>query len=327
MSKRAAHLVDAVLEATVVGSFTKVGITARSRLEQWSDSTSASGRTVVITGATSGLGLAASRRLAALGANVHLVGRNERKLNGAEAVVRGVARGNVAAHLCDLSLLADTTLLAQTLQESCGPIDVVIHNAGSLLDQYSRTSEGIEATVATHLLGPFQLTERLVASSAFASNARIIFMTSGGMYTERFDLASLEMDAAAYKGAVAYARAKRAQTVLAGHWQKTYGDKGLAFHLVHPGWAATPGVSDGLPTFSKIMGPLLRTPEQGADTLVWLAGRPDGEPSPGLLWHDRHTRSMHRLGRTRLSASDELTSGPSLAVWCTDRIEKVLRDR
>ena len=80
----------------------------------------------------------------------------------------------------------------------------------------------------------------------------------------------METDPAGYRGAVAYARAKRAQVVLSHEWARRWASEGLASYAVHPGWVATPGLATGLPTFAKL-GPLLRTPAQGADTIAWLA--------------------------------------------------------
>lgn len=322
-----ARLADSALETSVVGGFSRVGYAVRSRLESWGDPPDAAGRTVVVTGATSGLGLAIAQRLAALGAHVHLVGRDERRLEDAVASVTRTARGAVRGHRSDLSSLADTASLATRLASLSSPIDVLIHNAGSLLARYTLTSEGVETTLATHLLSPYLLTEGLVASASFAPRARVIVMTSGGMYTERFDLSRLEMGPRDYRGSVAYARAKRAQTVLVAGWQRRLGPGGLAFHLVHPGWAATPGVARGLPVFFAAMRPLLRSPAQGADTAVWLSGLPAGEPEAGRLWMDRHPRTLHRLRRTRLDESEDRDAPEALATWCDARIERARGER
>ena len=319
----AAALVDGALEATVVGSFTRIGFAARNRLEHWTDPPAAAGRTIVVTGATSGLGLAAARRLAALGANVSLVGRSQSRIDAAVADVRREARGSVDGYRCDLSLVGDTLGLAQRLADGIDSLDVLIHNAGALLARYTPTVEGVETTLATHLLNPYLLTERLITSGSLTPAARVIMMTSGGLYTERFDLDHLEMDEHSYRGPVAYARAKRAQTVMMAHWQSTYAGRGLGFHLVHPGWARTPGIDEGLPGFSRVMAPLLRNADQGADTLVWLAGQPDGEPTPGRLWLDRHPRPLHRLRRTRLTPNVEAAAEAALPKWCDERITRV----
>ena len=101
-----------------------------------------------------------------------------------------------------------------------------------------------------------------------------------------------------YKGSVAYARTKRAQVVLTEMWAERFAARGIVAHSMHPGWADTPGVSHSLPTFAKLTAPILRTPEQGADTIVWLAADPEPAGVTGLFWHDRAPRPTHRLRST-----------------------------
>ena len=320
-----ADALDAALEATIVGSFTRVGYAVRSRTNPWPDPTAATGRVVVITGATSGLGLAAATRLAKLGARLHLVGRSETKLAHAKAHVRLHATFEVVTHCCDLSSLRETRRLGETLVELDTPIDVLIQNAGALLTNYTPTDEGLETTITTHVLSPYFLTEFLLAHGGFAPHARDITVTSGGMYSERFDLATLEMTPATYRGTVAYARAKRAQCVLIPYWQRVHESSGVSFHLVHPGWAATPGLTNGIPRFERVTKPFLRSADEGADTMVWLAGT-SLEPTPGRLWLDRRPRSLYRLKKTRLSAREEEAAGVELARWCDERVTAALND-
>ena len=321
---RWSSLVDRALEASIVGSFTKVGSSLRAHSESWTDPEHLSGRRVLVTGATSGIGLAAALRMARLGAHVHLVGRNPQKLSDAERQVAAVSEGDVHSHLCDLSSCHGTRTLADQLGSGNLLIDVLVHNAGALLSNFTLTTEGVETTVATHLLNPYLLTEALLTSNTLAPAGLVITMSSGGMYTQRADVANLEMTAADYSGSVAYARAKRAQTLLSQYWTRRYGGSGRGFHVVHPGWVDTPGVDEGLPLFSKVMGPLLRSPDQGADTLVWLAGQADGEPASGQFWHDRQPRSLYRVPSTRLSPEQEVQVGSDIAAWCDERIAAVL---
>ena len=88
-------------------------------------------------------------------------------------------------------------------------------------------------------------------------------------------------------------------------WAERYGDRGISFHALHPGWADTPGVDAGLPTFAKVMGPFLRTPEQGADTLIWLAVDDTALASNGRFWLDRAPRPLHRLPTTKKTDTAE----------------------
>ena len=103
---------------------------------------------------------------------------------------------------------------------------------------------------------------------------------------------------------MAYARAKRAQVVLTRLWARGLRGTNVVAHAVHPGWADTPGIAASLPRFRRVMGPFLRTPEQGADTIVWLAAAPEPARSSGLLWLDRRPRPFDRLPGTRVSAEE-----------------------
>jgi len=100
---------------------------------------------------------------------------------------------------------------------------------------------------------------------------------------------------------VAYAFHKRGQMVLNQYWRDTYGPKGLTFYLMHPGWADTDGVKRSLPRFRKILKSILRDPESGADTALWLAGMRPSQPDHELVWFDRAIRPAHAYERTKLT--------------------------
>ncbi len=125
------------------------------------------------------------------------------------------------------------------------------------------------------------------------------------MYAQRLNLDTLEMSAVNYKGATAYARAKRAQVVLNHAWASRVPASEVVFQAMHPGWVDTPGVKSGLPTFYRVMRPLLRSPDEGADTIVWLATDP-GALDSGHFWLDRRRRSEHRVPWTRGGDADGL---------------------
>ena len=97
--------------------------------------------------------------------------------------------------------------------------------------------------------------------------------------------------------------AKRAQVTLIREWARRQGS-GIRFDSMHPGWADTPGLSASLPGFAGLMGPLLRTPAEGTDTMVWLATTPEPPAPGGSLWLDRRARPFDRLPMTRLSKGD-----------------------
>jgi dehydrogenase/reductase SDR family protein 12 len=298
-----ANMVDAALECSIIGSFTRIGASVRKRLDHWNTPApdSMHNRVVVITGGTSGLGLDTARSLAALGATVEILARNEARAQNVCAQLRSETGnphiGFVVADTGDLNAVRSA---AATLAERHPVIHVLIHNAGALDDVLHVSPQGMELTVASQVVGPFLLTALLRKSLCAAAPSRVIWVSSGGMYSEPLLVEHLEMHSGNYNGTTAYARAKRAQVTLAEMMATRFTDEHIVVHTMHPGWADTPGVARSLPTFRRIVGPLLRTPSQGADTLVWLATDND-EPltTTGIFWLDRRPRPIHRLASTK----------------------------
>lgn len=315
-----AKLLDRVLETPIAPSFTRIGAVVRSRIEHWTDldDYDLSGRTILLTGATSGLGLAAAHRLAGLGANLLVVGRNPAKTDAACAALPSPTGATHTPLYADLGDLAAVTALADTVIASHGELDTLIHNAGALSAERTENADGIESTVASQVLGPFLLTARLLPTLRSNGPARVLTMSSGGMYSTGLTVNRLQMSgpgsADPYRGAEQYARAKRAQVTLTEIWAEKFADSGVRFHSLHPGWADTPGVEEALPTFRKIVGPLLRSPAEGADTLVWLTADDTVVVENGLFWHDRAPRAIHRLPQTRRSDTPERRA--DLWDWC-----------
>lgn len=258
------------------------------------------GRTVVITGGTGGLGRAGAEGVAALGARTIVVGRDESKLRAAEAEIDG----EVVGYLADLSLMSEIRDLAGRLLEQEDRLDVLINNVGVLIGEREVTSEGIERTLAVDLAGHFLLTNLLIPRLVGDAPSRIVNMTSGGMYSEKIRPDDLQFEQRDYQGTAAYAHAKRGQVILTGMWAERLEGTGVTVHVMHPGWARTSGVTGSLPVFDKLMGPLLRTPEQGADTMVWLAAAPEPVLLSGELWFDRRVVPKHLVDRTREAPED-----------------------
>ncbi|SER44494.1 SDR family NAD(P)-dependent oxidoreductase [Actinokineospora terrae] len=292
----ATKILDTVLDRAVVPGYTKIGYELRSKF--WAaDPTPGAleGKTAVVTGANSGLGKATVAALAKLGAAVHLVVRDAAKGERArDEIAEDVPNAHLEIGECDVSNLASVREFAKAFTAQHGSLDVLVHNAGSLPPSRSETPEGNEVTLATHVLGPFLLTG-LLREPLAAAKGRVVFVTSGGMYAARLHSDDPQYRKGEYKGGKAYARTKRMQVVLAEQWAQRLADAGVTVHSTHPGWADTPGVSGSLPGFNKVMGPLLRSPEQGADTVVWLAAADEPGHSTGGFWHDRRVRPTHYL--------------------------------
>jgi dehydrogenase/reductase SDR family protein 12 len=316
------RVLDGFLEATVVGSFSRLGPAARRRCERWTEPPRLDGMTAVVTGATSGVGLAAALGLARLGAAVHLVGRDPGRLDaatGAVAAAAGVPTAAVSSSLADLADLDEVRALAADVAARHHHVDVLVHDAGALTRQFATTPQGVELTAGVQLLAPFLLTGLLLPALAAApGRPRVLTVSSGGLYGARFSLAGLCPDPEHYDGVATYALVKRAQLLLVHEWARRLGAGGPAFHAMHPGWVDTPGLAAGLPGFRRAMRPLLRSPGDGADTVVWLAAAPEGAASTGGFWHDRHRRGEHRLPTTWLAPRQFVEARAALWAWCAE---------
>ena len=262
-------------------------------------------RTVVVTGATSGLGQAAALQLAELGARVILVGRNRDKAEDTRReIVAATGNDDIAVALADLSLLSEVRKLARKLLRDEPRIHVLVNNAGVLLNQRTTTAEGNEATLATNLLAPYLLTQTLLPRLRASAPSRIINVSSGGMYATGLALDDLQYEGGAYDGSRAYARAKRALVTLTEVWAAQLSGSGVVVHAMHPGWADTPGVAGSLPGFHRITRRFLRTAEQGADTITWLAASPEAARVSGMFWLDREPHTTHVLPGTAPSPQE-----------------------
>ena len=296
--------VDTLLDRTVAPGFTRLGPAVRRRLPGWPEDPAPgalAGRTAAVTGSTSGLGQATAEAFARLGAAVRLVVRDEEKGARVRAEIQQAVPGaEVHVDRCDVADLDDVRRFADALD--LDRLDVLVHNAGAMPRERTESPQGHELTMALHVLGPVLMTE-LLRPVLSGHDARVVLVTSGGMYGQRLRAEDPEYLRGEYAPTTAYARSKRAQVellpVLAGRWS----DAGLGVHATHPGWADTPGVVESLPTFHRLTGPLLRDAAGGADTTVWLAAtRP--QPHAGRLWHDRRARPTHLLPRTRTGEAE-----------------------
>ncbi len=301
-SKQVSAVADGVLDALIVPSFTRIGPAIRSRLFDWTEPDVA-GRKIALTGPTSGLGKAAALRLATLGAELVLIARNPTKLDGLLAELEPLGDGPFTSIEMDLSDFDSVATAARQLA-GMSRLDALVHNGGALHNQ-RQTVDGprgteLELTLATHVVAPFVLTAAAVPALQNGNDARVITMSSGGMYGKAVDLSDLQTESG-YTGTLAYAKAKRIQVDLTGLWAERLQPAGISAHAMHPGWAATPGVTEALPGFDKILGPLLRTPDEGADTLVWLCGASPEEIGTDGFWLDRRRRPDAYLPRTRTS--------------------------
>jgi NAD(P)-dependent dehydrogenase (short-subunit alcohol dehydrogenase family) len=261
----------------------------------------AGGRVALVTGANSGIGRATSLELGRRGFDVWMLCRDPGR--GAEArdeVARQCREDRVHLAVVDVSSLASIRRFVREFSPT--HVDVLVHNAGVLPHERQITGDGVELTFATNVLGPFALTGLLLERLAHATDARVIFVASGGLYLQRLDMSLLSVDASRFDGTRAYANAKRAQVVLAHVLADRFSrELDITFASMHPGWADTAAVRTSLPRFHAAMRHLLRSAEEGADTVVWLAASDSARGTLGTFWFDRRVAAEYPLPWTRES--------------------------
>lgn len=278
-------------------SYTQIGFAVRR--VRWSKLTpDFAGQRWLVTGASGGLGRAIALSAARAGASVTAVARNPRNL--ATVILEGPP--SMEPRVCDLSLQREVDKLIEDLAQDGRKFDVLVNNVGVLLDDYTVTAEQRETSFATNLLMHYQLTEGLIARDLLAKGGAVINMSSAGMYNVPLNVAAMNpASGARYSGVAAYGFHKRAQVVLSSDWQRRYGDRGLTFYVMHPGWADTEGVRRSLPRFRRILKPILRDEWSGTDTAIWLAAKRPAAPLHESIWFDRELRAAHVYPHTRQS--------------------------
>lgn len=307
MTDIARRLVDDLLEISVIGSFSRIGPLARARLDGWREPPPGAlrDRTALVTGPTSGIGRVVAERLAELGARVVLLSRDEQKLARlSDDLAERHAEQRFPYHVVDMSVLAQVRAAAAAVRASEPRLDILVDNAGVIFDERQETAEGIERSLAVLVVGPFLLTSLLTPLLQRSADGRVIAVTSGGSYTQPVRLDDLEFEARPYSGPVAYAHAKRIQLLLVRERARRLRGTTMSINAMHPGWVDTPGLQGSLPGFRAALRPILRSAEEGADTIVWLATSPDIARPGGKLYLDRRPRPFDRIPQTRMSAAD-----------------------
>ena len=294
-------VIDTVLDRSVVLGYGRPGYDIRRQLPGWpADPPRLDGKVVLVTGAGSGIGQAAAAGFTRLGASVLALARNQERADQAARLIRSKAEagrgagtgplGDVRGVACDLSSLAEIYAFTDWLSQHEQRLDVLVNNAGVMPGERTRTVDGVELTFATHVLAPWVLTEQLTPLLLAAAPSRVINVTSGGQYDQKIPAGDLESADLRYGPKRVYARTKREELVLTQQWAQHLAGTGVHVHAMHPGWADTAGVQKWMPLFRTATRFIIRSPEQGADTILWLGGAAEAIETTGLFWHDRRPR-------------------------------------
>ena len=231
----------------------------------------------LITGSNSGIGKQTAFEIAKRGGTVHLVCRNPVSAEETKKeIIEGTNNENIHVHILDLSSPAAVHKFAIKFAQENNErgLHVLVNNAGCMVNKRELTEDNLEKNFATNTLGTYILTESLMPlllqTGSAEERARVVTVSSGGMLTNKLDPFDLMAEnLSPFEGTMAYAQNKRQQVVMTEEWAKKYAD--VQFTSMHPGWADTPAVRTSMPGFYEKMKDKLRTVEQGADTVVWLA--------------------------------------------------------
>lgn len=237
------------------------------------------GKVCVITGATSGIGLVAAERLAAMGARLVLVGRDQARGEAAIARIKRRTPGaEIRIHYADLSRLAEMNHLASEIAAIEPRIDILVNNAGAMFAARSVTEDGLERTFAVNHMAYFVVTNRLKERLVAAAPARIVNTASDAHRGNTLDFDDLQ-STRRYRGLTAYGRSKFANILFTREFARRLAGTGVTANCLHPGFVATRIADNNGGVFRLGVGIAKRlfalSPEQGAETIVHLASSPE----------------------------------------------------
>jgi NAD(P)-dependent dehydrogenase (short-subunit alcohol dehydrogenase family) len=248
------------------------------------------GKIVLITGGTSGIGKAAATALAAMGAEVVVTGRNRGRGEAALAEIRRASGSEkVSLMIADLAVQAEVRKLADNFRERHDRLDVLVNNAGLIQSKRKETPDGIELTLAVNHLAPFLLTNLLLDLLEKSAPSRVITVSSEARRHAEIDFDDLQSERR-YRAFPVYGMTKKANILFTYELAERLEGTGVVANCVHPGGVNTnfgdDNRSPGILLF-RAFKPFMRTPEQGADTVIYLASSPEAAEMNGMYLTDR----------------------------------------
>src|SRR5277367_1328881 len=274
------------------------------------------GKTIVATGATSGIGEVAILALAGLGARIVFIARDEARAQATMRKLEAKAPGlGHRVHLADLSSMAETRKVGEAIAANEPRVDVLMNNAGALFSDRRVTPEGLELTFALNHMAYFVLTEALRDKLIASAPARIVSTSSTAHQGMNLDFNDLQ-SAKSYNGLRVYGRSKLANILFTRELARRLAGTGVTANCLHPGVVATRfGESSG--GFAGLLIPFLRpfflSPEKGGDTIVYLASSPEVAKTTGEYFVKRKITEPSQAARDDAAAKRLWETSETLA--------------
>jgi len=281
------------------------------------------GKVVAVTGATKGIGFATAEQFARLGAEVHLISRDSEACAQALAEIQKRTNNHkLFSQICDVSSKSKIKDFSNKFVKEVPILDILVNNAGCMPSKLTLTDDNNEIIMATAILGTYLMTSCMLPSLRASTSARVINVSSGGAYSVKARISDLNFsNISKYDGTLCYAFAKRNQIEITQIMADKLKDTRICVNSMHPGWVDTEGLRTAMPSFHKSYGGSLRTPEQGADTIVYLATSESSVVSgkSGVFWFDRQPVCEHMswaLGMTECSPEERIDLWQSVTTYC-----------
>jgi NAD(P)-dependent dehydrogenase (short-subunit alcohol dehydrogenase family) len=282
------------------------------------------GRTVVITGGNSGVGMAAAVALAAAGAHTVIAARSESRGRQSVSDIRGASGSDlVDLVVFDLADLASVRAGASELLDRYEHIHVLVNNAGLVLSDRHETADGYEATFGTNHLGPFLLTRLLTDRLIASAPARVVNVASTAHRSARKGLDFDDLQSTGhYRGMEAYSRSKLANILFTTELARRLSGTGVTANALHPGTVASgfarDGDASGVLAFGvKLIKPFILTPEKGARTTVYLASSPEVADTTGKYFVKCRVENPSPAAQDEAAAARLWTSSEELVEQAT----------
>ncbi|GAA2159295.1 SDR family oxidoreductase [Pedococcus bigeumensis] len=254
------------------------------------------GKTVLVTGGTGGIGLATAAGLAGLGARVGIVGRDEGRARAAAERIR-TAGGDVDVFTADVSSQREVQRLAEQVLAAYPRLDVLVNNVGGYWATRHATEDGLERTFAVNHLAPFLLTHLLLDRLRSSAPARVVTVSSGAQAMGRIDFDDLQGQRS-YSGQRAYNQSKLANVLFTYELARRLEGSGVTANVLHPGVVRTAFGQEDSRGWMRLMLPVVRpfmkTPEHGAETSIYLASSPEVEGVSGRYFANSRAKTSSR---------------------------------